>query len=36
MKTQKFFFENIPVGNIFKQIIPLVYRKDIDLIDKTS
>ena len=35
-ENSKIFFENIPVGNIFKQIIPLVYRKDIDLIDKTS
>ena len=35
-ENSKIFFENIPVGNIFKQIIPLVYRKDIDLVDKTS
>ena len=35
-KNSKIFFENIPVGNIFKQIIPLVYRKDIDLINQTS
>ena len=35
-KNSKIFFENIPVGNIFEKIIPLVYRKDIDLVDKTS
>lgn len=35
-KNSKIFFENSSVGNIFEKIIPLVYRKDIDLINQTS
>ncbi len=35
-KNSKIFFENSSVGKIFEKIIPLVYRKDIDLIDKSS
>ena len=36
IENSKIYFDNLSVGKIIKEIIPVVYEKDINLLNKTS
>ena len=35
-ESSKIYLDNSSVGKIIKEIIPVIYEKDINLLDKTS